>query len=183
MEKALTIILVLMAAAAQAGELKITETATCVTVEYTGTPEKGGTAEKVPIAPVATQTTKIEYRAAQIDHLKKELEELEKLTGTETEKEVAAKNALAEDLKQKIETYTIELRQIAAPTQSAAGNNAAPTTVISPPPAVTVTRPTGDGTPPRAETVAEQRNRRVALRSDVRERKQALIRSIMTSNE
>jgi len=96
--------LLLTALAAHAGEPVITETANGISVEYTGTATakesaaatgtaaaSGGTS--TPVNP--GQVARVRFLAAQIRQLNQEASAALKLTGNETDEELAAKNALA----------------------------------------------------------------------------------------
>jgi vacuolar-type H+-ATPase subunit I/STV1 len=111
MKTIMSIILIVLATAAQASQPKITETDEGITVEYTGTP--GGSSSKPVVPDKSGAQAQVESLTSKIEQLQKEIDGLTTLTGTETPEEVAQKNALAEQKRLQLEAYRAELAQIA----------------------------------------------------------------------
>ena len=82
MNRLLTVFILALATTVQAGELKIDETDELIIVEYVGTPSDSTSGERAELA------------------------------GNESADEVRLKNALADENKRQIETYSEEVRRI-----------------------------------------------------------------------
>jgi hypothetical protein len=124
MKKLLLVLFISYSANAYANAPKIIETDTGITVEYTGEPSDNGSGVENPsaassgignpsVTAIDADMTRLQYLTAQIDQLKKDAEEILKLSGTETAEELAAKSALADDKNHQIGIYREEMRQIA----------------------------------------------------------------------
>lgn len=119
MNRFLTILIVALAASAQAGEVTIVETDSGVTAELTGSPSSTGNSNEMPGAAVnIDNAARVKFLSGQIEQLKKEIADISQLTGNETEEELTQKNALADEKKLQIETYTNEYRQLAGNTRN-----------------------------------------------------------------
>ena len=124
----ITIAVLSLTTAVQAGEVKIIETETGVIAEYTGTASAGGSKENETTSPVVNNgsSDRVKYLASQIEQLKREAADMMKLTGNETEDELALKTALADEKKQQIETYNNEISQLTGNTQNNTVDTALP---------------------------------------------------------
>jgi pyruvate/2-oxoglutarate dehydrogenase complex dihydrolipoamide acyltransferase (E2) component len=120
--------LLLIASAAAAGEPVITETATGITVEYTGTapgqvssPERGPAQAKPAEQPAVdkdpAKLVRSKFLAAQIRQLQKEQGQILATDGGESDQERAQKSALAAEIKLKEERFASEYLQLTGDTQ------------------------------------------------------------------
>lgn len=129
----------LAAGAARGAEPVIVETETGITVEYTGTPSPapaaGQPAADKKQAPGATapdptppgKLARKRFVASQYQHLQREAADLLKVTGQETDEELAGKGALAAEKQAQAETYAEEYRKLTgeAPPETVQDGNAA----------------------------------------------------------
>ena len=114
--------ILLLATILHAGEPKITETDSAVIVEYDGSPTSIGNSsalsDPAAIADDANNAIKadnammVKSITAQMELLKSEATEILKLTGKETEEELAQKKALAGEKYRQIEAYAYEISQL-----------------------------------------------------------------------
>jgi len=116
--------LLLTAMTVYAGEAVITETPTGIRVEYTGTQvdkepvapavqAAAGTEAKSPAPPANPgQVARARFLAAQIQQLTQEAKTALKLTGTESDEELAAKNALSEQKQSAADRFTAEYTKL-----------------------------------------------------------------------
>jgi hypothetical protein len=107
------LIMLCWAAQAQAGEQRIVETDTGITVEYTGTPS----ADSRPDAVHAAQDREarqavLKTLASQLVQLRQEAADLQKLTGKESPEELALKKTLAQEKLRQIETCNAEVNRL-----------------------------------------------------------------------
>jgi hypothetical protein len=112
------VILLVLTTGVQAAEVKIIETDEGISAEFTGTSSASESeGEKPNSARRQTSVPRMQELSLLVEQLQKEVDEILKLSGTETEEELAAKNALAAEKKRQIELYQEEMRQIAGPAQ------------------------------------------------------------------
>jgi len=105
---------------ANAGEGKIVETDTGIVVEYSGAPadnNPSGGDEKPSANVNGADVPRVEYLAAQIEKLKKEISDIAQRTGKESESELMQKNALLIEKRRQLESYTEEIRQLSGKDQ------------------------------------------------------------------
>jgi hypothetical protein len=118
--KALTLLCLLsLAATVQAGQQKITETETGITVEYTGSAPNGAGRGDQAAAAASSAASAARDAAAQLKGLRAKLEQLRndgaalrQLTGKETPEELALKNVLAEENRVQSEACASEIRAL-----------------------------------------------------------------------
>jgi len=117
----MSLLLLSLATAVQADEIKIEETESGIIAEYTGAPSNTGSKSEITAtAPENDKVTTVNTRTAQIEQLKIEVAEILKLSGNETEDELAAKQALAAEKKQQIEICEDEIRRMSGKPQTEA---------------------------------------------------------------
>jgi TolA-binding protein len=127
MNRLVTILLLSLATAVQAGEVKIIETETGIIAEYTGSPSSTVTDCEIPVAAAENDSaTRVNFLTAEIEQLKREVAEILKLSGNETEDEQQAKEALAAEIKQRIECYEDEIHRMSGKPQTEAVQKPAP---------------------------------------------------------
>lgn len=127
MNRLVTILLLSLATAVQAGEVKIVETDSGIIAEYTGSPSSTVTDNEIPVvAGENDDATRVNFLTAQIEQLKREVAEILKLSGNETEDERQAKEALAAEKKQRIQSYEDEIRRMSGKSQAEAVQKPAP---------------------------------------------------------
>lgn len=115
----MTILLLSLTTAVQAGEVKIVETESGIIAEYTGSPSSTGSESEIPATAAENDNaTKDNFLTAQIERLKMEVAEILKQSGNETEDERQAKEALAAEKKRRIEFYEDEIRQMSGKPQT-----------------------------------------------------------------
>jgi iron only hydrogenase large subunit-like protein len=102
--------LVLVATVLHAGEPKIVETESGVIVEYSGSPSYPGSGENSPVND--ENAMMVRAIALRIEQLKKETADISKLTGEETEAELAYKKALVTEKNRQIEVFAREVGQL-----------------------------------------------------------------------
>ena len=194
MRTVIVILTVLLATGVQAGELRITENETGIIAEFTGTSADTGTDSATPpTTKRGPDTVGVERRTALIERLKNEADELSRVTGNESVDELTAKSELFDDTTHKIELFTMEFRQAAGnalPTamsnaQSVAAGIAQPVVANNSQPAVVnnAQQNAADGTAPKVETIAQQRNKRQTMITEERARKEALLRYLVSTNQ
>jgi hypothetical protein len=120
--------MVLLATVLHAGEPKITETDSAVIVEYDGSPTSLGNTsalsdpaddtDNANNAIKAENAMMVKAITAQMELLKSEATVLLKLTGRETEEELAQKKALAGEKYRQIEAYAYEIGQLTGKSNS-----------------------------------------------------------------
>lgn len=116
MYRIIAIGLLSLATVANADQPKITETSDSIIVEYTGTqPDKAGESGLPVAAPNANPkpVPRVESLNAQLERLKREVDELSILTGKETEEELRTINELTSQKKQQIERLSAEISKSA----------------------------------------------------------------------
>jgi len=119
MNSLMTIILLSLATAVQAGEVSIVETESGIIAEYAGSPSSTGRASEIPAAAAENvSATEVNLITAQIEQLNMEVAEILNLTGNETEDELQAKEALAAEKKQQIESYEEKIRRMSGKPQT-----------------------------------------------------------------
>jgi TolA-binding protein len=119
MNMLLTIFLLSLATAVQAGEVKIVETESGIIAEYTGSPSSTGSDSEIPAAVADNdKASKMNTLIAQIEQLKTEVDEILTLSGNETEDELQEKEVLAAEKKQQIEFYEDEIRRMSGKPQT-----------------------------------------------------------------
>jgi len=116
MKTLITMLILLLATTAQAGESKIVETETGLIAEITGSPASSS----------IDNATRLKDLTARIEQLKKERADILKLKGNETEDELMQKNALADEKKLQIESYSAEISQLTANDQNMAAGTEQP---------------------------------------------------------
>ena len=114
--------MILLATILHAGEPKITETDSAIIVEYDGSPTSIGSSSELTDPAVnadnannaikADNAMMVKVITAQMERLKREATEILKLTGRETEEELAQKKALAGEKYRQIEAYAYEVSQL-----------------------------------------------------------------------
>lgn len=113
MFKTITILMLALPLSVQAGELKIIETETGIIAEFSGSPSSAGNDIEVPGTAVDNDNASmVDFINAQIEQLKKDAAEISKLTGKETEEELALIKAHAYAKDQQIKAYSDELDQL-----------------------------------------------------------------------
>lgn len=128
MNRFAVIFILILASSVQAGELRIVETDTEIIAEYTGTPSSADGDVDAPAAGagndraamVNDKAVMVNFITAQIEQLRRELADLLKRSGTESEEEQQAKDALAAEKRLQIKTYEDEIRRLTGNPQTEA---------------------------------------------------------------
>jgi TolA-binding protein len=127
MNMLITVFLLTLATAVQAGEVTIVETESGIIAEYAGSASSTGSDREIPaVAAENDNATMMKFLTAQLEQLKMEVAEILNLSGNETDDEQQAKIALAAEKKQQITFYEDEIRQLSGKPQTEAVQKDAP---------------------------------------------------------